>query len=294
MITNLTIGHNGRLGNQIFQYAILKCISFENGYEVVLPKENAEIVINGRFNPSINNIDRYKLDLLECFQIKDKVLDTKEITKNLLFQYKENLTMDYKEDFLSSSKDNTNYDGFFQCIQYFEKYQKELKNCLKFNSTIEQICNLYIEKIKKYYNIEELITIHIRRGDLAGDQGKYQVLLSPEYYKKLINKLSNDKNKFLILSDDLEWCKKEFIGNNIIFCDYSVSSIPAHFIDFGILSKGNKIIMSPSSFSWWAAFLSEAKEIYCPNRWYGSEYSNFNEQNVRHSSWIQVQYEGLP
>jgi hypothetical protein len=294
MITNITIGHNGRLGNQIFQYAMLKVISLEHGYNIILPKENSQNITNGRFNPSINTIDKYKLDLYDCFNIKDN-LDIKEnIIKNIKFKYNENATMKLDEQLISKAVDNTNYNGFFQCIQYYEKYQKELKDCLKFNYSVEQFSNLYIEKIKKYYNIEELVTIHIRRGDLAGDQGKYQVLLSVEYYKKLINKLSNDKNKFLILSDDLEWCKNNFIENNIIFCEYKTPVIQPHIIDFAILSKGDKIIMSSSSFSWWAAFLSKASEIYCPNRWYGTEYSNFSEENVRHSNWIKIQYEGLP
>jgi hypothetical protein len=294
MITNITIGHNGRLGNQIFQYAMLKVISLKHGYKIVLPKENSETIINGRFNPSINGVDKYKLDLYDCFYIKDN-LETKEnIIKNIKFNYNENATMQLNEKLIDESLDNTNYNGFFQCIQYYEKYQKELKECLKFNYSIEQLSNLYIKNTKKHYNIEELITIHIRRGDLASDQGKYQVLLSAEYYKKLINKLSNNKNKFLILSDDLKWCKDNFTEDNVLFCEYKTPVIQSHIIDFAILTKGDKIIMSPSSFSWWAAFLSEAKEIYCPNRWHGTEYSNFNEQNVRHSNWIQVQYEGLP
>jgi len=294
MITNITIGHNGRLGNQIFQYAILKVISLEHGYNIILPKENSQNIINGRFNPSINGVDRYKLDLYDCFNIKDN-LDTKEnIIKNIKFNYNENATMKLDEQLISNTLDNTNYNGFFQCIQYYEKYQKELKDCLKFNHNIEQLSILYIQNIKKHHNIEELITIHIRRGDGVIDQGKYQVLLSAEYYKKLINKLSNDKNKFLILSDDLKWCKNNFTENNIIFCEYNIPEIQSHIIDFAILSKGDKIIMSSSSFSWWAAFLSEASEIYCPNRWYGTEYSNLSEQNVRHLNWIQVQYEGLP
>ena len=37
MITNFALGRDGRLGNQLFQYAALRALSLEHGYEIVVP-----------------------------------------------------------------------------------------------------------------------------------------------------------------------------------------------------------------------------------------------------------------
>ena len=44
MITHKSIGYNGRLGNQMFQYAVLRALSLEKGYEMVLTKEKKDKV----------------------------------------------------------------------------------------------------------------------------------------------------------------------------------------------------------------------------------------------------------
>lgn len=296
MITNLSIGHCGRLGNQIFQYAILKCISLKHGYEIVLPKENIENITTGRFNPDINDVDRYKLDLYDCFDIHENIDTIANIKANIEFEYSENFTMDYNHKLIDLAKNNTNYHGFFQCVDYYLSFENELKQILKFKNHINVCVKKYLNDIKNKFNVDNLVTIHIRRGDVASDNGKYQVLLSSDYYQNIINLIDDSNTIFLIVSDDIKWCKNNFFGNNILFCDIyeSNKNIAPHILDFCILSNGDKLVMSASSFSWWAAFLSNAKEIYCPNRWFGSEYKNFNESNIRHHKWIQVQYKGMP
>lgn len=296
MITNLAIGRSGRLGNQIFQYAILKCISLHKGYEIVLPKENSEFLIDGRYNPDINGIDKYKLDLFDCFELDVKTDTVHNIVNKIQYKYKENFTMDYDTNLIPNSQDHTNYDGFYQCIQYYISFQEKLKKDLIFKKDIQNTVENYLNNIKKQHNIETIVTVHVRRGDLASDNGKYQVLLSNEYYKNLIDTLKDNKTKFLLLSDNIEWCKENIKDDDIIYCDInkSNSNIQPHILDFCTLSNGDKIIMSSSSFSWWAAFLSNSKEIYCPNRWFGSQYTNFHESNIRHPNWIKIQYKGLP
>lgn len=295
MITNLSIGSSGRLGNQIFQYAILKCISFENGYEVILPKENTESITIGRYNPDIKDTDKYKFDLFDCFDLDEKIDNKSNIVKNLQFSYKEDQIMSFNKSLFKEATDNTDYYGFFQCIQYYIKFEKELKKCLKFKENIKENVDKYLKNIKKNNNINNIVTVHVRRGDLASDNGKYNVLLSSEFYMDMINRLGNTKTKFLFISDNIEWCKNNIISDDVLFSDLSYTDIvPQHILDFYILSSGDKIVMSSSSFSWWAAFLSDSKKIYCPNRWFGSEYSNFVEANMRHPKWIQVQYKGLP
>ena len=63
MITNLNIGKDGRLGNQLYQYAALKSLSLENNYECVLPEIN-------------NTIWHGQVCLLQNFNLECKFEDT--------------------------------------------------------------------------------------------------------------------------------------------------------------------------------------------------------------------------
>ncbi len=55
MITSLDIGYNGRLGNQLFQYAVCYTQSKRLGVEFVIPQENVEnIKQDGCYNFATN------------------------------------------------------------------------------------------------------------------------------------------------------------------------------------------------------------------------------------------------
>ena len=189
-----------------------------------------------------------------------------------------------------NAKDGTNFYGYYQCADYFYDYENELKISLSFNDNIEHICSRYIQQIKNTKNVKTITTLHIRRGDGIADKGKYQVLLSINYYKELINKLRNNNNIFLVISDDINWCKQQFNEHDVIFSQVNSvpTSISKHLIDFCLLSKGDSIIMANSSYSWWAAWLSKSENIYCPNKWWGTLNSHFDETNLRHKKWRLV------
>ena len=68
MITHNSIGYSGRFGNQMFQYATLKALSLEKGFECFLPN-NTAIKPDGAYDFTNQKWLEYKLDLLDCFEI---------------------------------------------------------------------------------------------------------------------------------------------------------------------------------------------------------------------------------
>ena len=286
MITNLSIGHYGRLGNQIFQYALLKAVSYKNNFEVLLPEENKNIKIIGRFNPVINDYDTYKLDLYECFQIKDKTQKKQILQENIKFFFNEKF-MHFDNDIFDVN-DNTNFHGYFQCADYFYEFEERIKNDLLFNNNISNITKRIISQIKNDKQVSNITTVHVRRGDGIQDNGKFQVLLDEKYYLKMFSKLETKDSCFLVISDDVEWCKNKFSNfKNLFFLEEYKEKVDSsnHLIDFCALSSGESIIMANSSYSWWAAWLSNTDNIYCPNKWWGWANSHFSEENLRHKKW---------
>ena len=74
MITHNSIGYNGRLGNQMFQYAALKALSLKTKFECFLPN-NIKIKLDGAFDFTNNKWIEYKLDLLDCFELTTHILN---------------------------------------------------------------------------------------------------------------------------------------------------------------------------------------------------------------------------
>jgi hypothetical protein len=111
----------------------------------------------------------------------------------------------------------------------------------------------FSSKTKTILTNEDLV-IHVRLGDFL--QYKHRTL-PIEYYKLAVKTIKH--NRLYVCSDSpghkrLGWFRK--IGATIIKKDA---------IDtFRFIESANKIILSNSSFSWWAAVLSNASEVIMP------------------------------
>ena len=88
-------------------------------------------------------------------------------------------------------------------------------------------------------------------------------------------------SKFLIFSDDIEWCKKEFGIDNL----YSENT--DKFVDMYTMTRCNGHIIANSSFSWWGAYLGGKKTI-APKTWFGVEINYKNNMDIYPDKWIII------
>jgi len=169
------------------------------------------------------------------------------------FYDKLSFTQVYKEPFFHYQKieyqANLDLEGYFQSELYFSK-----------NKDI--ILNLLTPKLsfgKKWGTT----SIHVRRGDYLNLQD-YHPTQPIEYYKKAMDMIKS-KN-YLIVSDDIPWCKQNFIGEQFIF-----SEGENEITDLALQIACEHNIISNSSFSWWGAYLnkSSSKIVVAPNNWFG-------------------------
>lgn len=153
--------------------------------------------------------------------------------------------------------DNILFEGYFQSEKYLNR-EKILK--------LYSIDNDTMNYIKKKYSkiISNSVSIHVRRGDYIYKQDRHPVI-DISYYNQAI-KYFNYCDNFLIFSDDIEWCKKNFTGNKFIFIEGE-----ADYIDLWLMSLCNHNIIANSSFSWWGAWLNQNpnKKVISPKIWFG-------------------------
>ena len=55
------------------------------------------------------------------------------------------------------------------------------------------------------------------------------------------------------------------------------------FINFYIMKNCDGGILSPSTFAWWAAYLSQKKNFFAPKYWHGHRKRKFQPQNFETS-----------
>jgi Glycosyl transferase family 11 len=257
MITHKSIGYSGRLGNQLFQYATLYSLAKSKNFEFGLPSKNLKVNPHGCLDMSSNKWISYRLDLLDCFDLNVKLLSDTEIniiTKNYLeksFEY---------DGSINDITDDTSIDGYFQSEHYFKNYKSELLDHLTFKSHIVNSAEAVLNGLPK----RKTVSVHIRRGDYVNNTTLD--LLSPEYFVTALDFFTDNDYNFLIVSDDIEWCKSTFQANDNLF----FSEKNSQFVDLCILSKCDHNIISNSTFSWWGAWLNknQDKRIIAPKKWF--------------------------
>jgi Glycosyl transferase family 11 len=149
-------------------------------------------------------------------------------------------------------------DMYCQDDMYFREYENEIKQL--FGSDIVPI---------------NQVAIHVRRGDYVGN--KFYVDLTETTYYDEAMKYFPDEN-FLVFSDDIEFCKEYFVGEQFEFCE---ETDPVKSLNLMAGCKG--IIMANSSFSWWASYLCKGKVI-APKKWY----SDGVPRTATLDKWIKV------
>src|SRR3990167_290773 len=157
-------------------------------------------------------------------------------------------------------RDN-NYPIFVQDERYFKKYENEIRQ-------------LFGDGIMP--NSIDRVAIHVRRGKnpinpqepAYSENPFYENLshhlhedMSDNYYVRAMALFPNEK--FLVFSDDIEWCR-----NSPIFkgCEFIHGS---EIEDMNLMACCKHIIGANSSFSWWSAWLGdyEGRKIIFPAKW---------------------------
>lgn len=274
MITFDNIGRYGRLGNQLFQYAILKSIQKKTGYEIVLPKDIHTRSWDGQ------------MCLLNNFKLPSCTYDN----VNIKFNFFEKGLRVFDESIFNVS-DNTNFKGFFQHPSYYTDIQEELIEEFELVNEIDDKINNYLSKFGT------TVSLHVRRGDISDGTNPVDINWSNDYrpgsimynyYTEALNQIPEDSTILLftggsrknVLYDDIEWCKNNIKDERIIYVE-GFNDIET----FGLMKSCDYNITSFSStFSWWASFLNKKKNVIAPKIFYPSN-RNIDSLNVYPNTW---------
>ena len=241
----------GRLGNQLFQYSFLAYLKSKNPHlRFFFPNPHHAQSLGKYFDLGLNNNLKFNSKIYSVFtRLLPKLLPFKNVSINSIGSPKD-----------IKVTNNTIFWGYYQTDWYINNTPGRLQIKIK-----KKYINKFQELYGMQFNGKKTIAVHIRRTDYL-NYHKRDISLPIEYFKTRLNAIQ-DLDSYLVffLSDDIEYTKKSFDNKpNFIFSGND------EIIDFQILMNADICIISNSSFSWWAAYLNEKKNIvYAPKNWIG-------------------------
>lgn len=237
-ITFSKLGYNGRFGNQLFQYAALFALAKETKSKIELSWAKGQSTFGIKHERA--NLNEYK----------------RKIVKN---------SCHIKS--LFDLNENTDFNGNFQNYEIFEKYKKEICNCYSLLPNLK----LQVYKAKKKYQItDRSVIFHIRGGDYLNKKliKKFGGIPGQEYYIDGLNviKKKTSVSNILVATDDIEASKKLLARFPFPFSFINENDI----VTFGLIQEASNLVISASSFAWWASYTNTNKPIVCaPKYWMG-------------------------
>lgn len=264
MISFDTFGNNGRLGNQMFQYASLKGIASNRGFDFCVAPNS----VFGMYDINVKNSSTNVYNCFRNFNPNQTITNYNQVIEQH-FHFDKNL--------FDNCEDNVDLRGYFQSEKYFCHIKDEIKKDFSFYPEVIQECKKVIDSIS---DGKEIISLHVRRTDYLNQQGNHPIV-SLEYYEKCLSELDSSL-PVLIFSDDPFWCKEQELFKDDRFF---VSENNDCCYDLCLMTMCNYHIIANSSFSWWGSWLSESKKTFAPKNWFGPNYPNHDTKDLYLDGW---------
>lgn len=269
----------GGLGNQMFQFSFMNMLD-SKGFpsrisvrDFFLYNHHNGFELDRAFDIELAPLDRFKLKLLEAGSflwanwLVNKVLALSFTVYSKFFErtFKEKREFNYDPDVFRES--NIRYIGTWQSVNYFPQDPSFVKNLFRFKTPTDPINSALAGEIQT----SNAVAVHVRRGDYTSPawRSSHLVIDGPDYYRSAIGELSVKYHdlSFYFFSDDMDWVKRNFHAPNFTYVDHNLG--PSSYLDMYLMSLCSKFIIPNSTFSWWAAWLSDHpdKEVYMPDPW---------------------------
>jgi hypothetical protein len=256
----------GRIGNNLFQIAA--------GYTLAA-RNNTEFVA---YIPDfiLPEPDRCTLKVyLE--QFRNSILRNVKFTETFppeFEKYIESEDLSYRE---IPFKENLVLDGYFQSDKYFDR------DLIRDLFSLDKKTAGYINE--KYGEIlrQGATSINVRRGDFV-KQPHLHPVCSMKYYKAAIKHFGGGE-RFMIISDDIEWSKRHFSREKFYF----VEDEPP-VVDLWLQAYCRNNIISNSSFSWWGSWLNTNpdKVVIAPSENWVGKHHNVTTKDLLPAGWIEI------
>lgn len=283
----------GGLGNQMFQYALRcnyekkrKLVKDDIGHYKRYPNAMPFCLTDVFPNVVLNEAEKFEIDLFYegkksrnlFIKILNKFFPSTRLLQN------ENQELIYDSRILKAR--SAYVIGYWQSYRYVQSVQEIIADRFKFAKVEDEKIVRLVNKMKT----ENSVSVHIRAGDylLPENAELFGGICTMNYYCTSIDKMRKKVNQplFFVFSNDIQWCKENFILENVIWMDDK--TLPQHedWVEMYLMSCCKHNIIANSSFSWWAAWLNQNQDkiVIAPKKWL----QTVENDEVCPKEWIRI------
>jgi len=259
------LGRLGRLGNQMFQYAAVRGIAANKGYDWCIPNHTQAV------NDGIGNMLR--TELFDCFNLINLSNQNIFVLDRGYAPVVQEKFFHFDQELFDLCPNEVSLYGFFQSEKWFKHIESQIRDDFSFKSEIYDPC---LEMISQ---VENPISLHIRRGDFVFNEN--HPVQPIEYYEKALNFFDNDRS-VIVFSDDPEWCNQQELFSSDRFL---IAEGNSNYVDLCLMSLCKGHIIANSSFSWWGAWLAKSEKVVAPKNWFGPNLSHHDTKDLYCNNW---------
>lgn len=182
--------------------------------------------------------------------------------------------------------------GYFQELHYFAAIEVEVRAWF-------QPAPGVMERVRRDHPAVRAAghttAVHVRRGDYAA-LSEYFAVLPFGYYQRAAAhvRAEHPDTAFIVCSDDIAWCEegplRHALGNRILFRrDVASPAVAPHDQDdFFLMMACDRHIIANSTYSWWAAYLSNDPAVIYPSAWFGPNSRDIPWRRMIPDGWVEV------
>lgn len=273
------VSYQGGLGNQLFQWAfahiVAKTHNISQDYSWFQTNKDRRVEINDLVSQCdhLNEMNENKTYFKKIHNSNLEVL--RKINRTTIVDDRNFLSRDWEQ------KQKLIVSGYFQSERIIGKVEHEI------GPELQKFLNKNVN-IGLDFNLENVVALHVRRGDyLNADVKKNIGALDDEYFLK---QLRDESGTFLILTENrddvVELTSRIVEISNLLICD---SQLLGGWETLKVMTECRKFIGSNSSLSWWGAFLREnnSKASSLPAQWTkGGLYSHPGKELMSKCSYL--------
>lgn len=290
---------SGAMGNQMFQYALGRHLSLK--YNTQLKFDHTILEDRTVWSKDVKALFReYQLDAFVCLSERAERADIPIVHRSyfsgkpkLFFNMvrhrflpnrgKEKKSGVFQPEVLLIGE-NAYLDGFWQSEKYFSEIADMLRKDFTFKRPFGDKTETLLNEIKN----KKSVCIHVRRTDYVDNP--FHRTLGQEYYDKGIAYITERVlvEKIYVFSDDIDWCKENLsfsIDTCFVGAEYSGKKDEENM---ALMSACTHFVIPNSSFSWWAAWLSQNpdKIVVAPKTWFFD--ASLEKDDVVPDRWIRM------
>ena len=243
----------GGLGNQLFQYSYALACARSQGRQLIVNTYYQNHFIHPLARDSAKR--EFVLDRLGILADDVRVVNRKE--KNILDILLKLHVLRYR--LIRSVANNV------VSVDFLDDYYSSGRDFVHSKKIVNEIKAIYYERNQSESETGEACFVHVRAGDLLNQPSNPKC--SVDYYKNAFDLMEKySVKKYNVITEDVEYAKTVLPKDKRWKIEYRKSDTEIN--DFKSLTKSKYIISANSTFSWWAAMLSDCILFVSPPFFY--------------------------